>query len=388
MRYLSRLPTPESQLVHTNIMASSQTPTSSIAMALAGKTASVDIPKPRFGPASGTHVTRTGRPALLPTPPHSISPTLPPHAFRTRDADRHLSPPLASSHVDSDIDLGDAAGHADTKPRDANAASLEAAGAITPGMLAKHHLPEILLQHGPLAIRHVMGYLTTSVPGFSGIPPAKARRLVVAALEGRGSDDKGGPSDVVYEKVGWGRWDAWRRGDQSQNSHRHEMSPPSSLSDAYPRGMQIPRRDSLHPYGSSAAGDSAVFSYTEPDFGGREDMLEDEADKMSLDGDHGYCSSSPAPDEDIQDEDWGEEDITDEEDWAQIGAAELRARSMNGGGGFVNGRHPPQLHSGGPSSSSLAKSAPRGNPIQQHGFSMPNSQERAAVEALLRLGSM
>jgi hypothetical protein len=125
------------------------------------------------------------------------------------------------------------------------------------------------------------------------------------------------------------------------------------------------------------------------EFGGREGMLEHEADKMSLDGiDRDYCSSSPAPDDEIPDGDWGEEDITDEEDWAQIGAAELRARSMNGGGGFVSGRHPPQLHGGGPASSSLAKSAPRATPIQQLGFSVPDSQERAAVEALLRLGSM
>ncbi|KAL4741848.1 putative Sin3 binding protein-domain-containing protein [Aspergillus similis] len=365
-------------------MATQKTPVSSIAMALAGKTTSVDIPKPRSGYSSG-HPPRAGRPAMLPTPPNSISPTLPPHGFRTRDAGSLLSPPLATSHVDSDIDLGDAADHAIPHQRDAIATSLEVAGAITPGMLAKYHLPDILLQHGPLAIRHVMGYLTTSVPGFSGIPPAKARRLVVAALEGQGSDDK---SDVVYEKVGWGRWDARRRGEPSRDSPRHEMSPPSSLSDAFQRGVQIPRRDSQHPYGSSMGG-SAVFSYTEMEFGGREDMLEHEADKMSLDGiDRDYCSSSPAPDDEIPDGDWGEEDITDEEDWAQIGAAELRARSMNGGGGFVTGRHPPQLHGGGPASSSLAKSAPRAAPIQQLGFSVPDSQERAAVEALLRLGSM
>ncbi|KAL4778579.1 putative Sin3 binding protein-domain-containing protein [Aspergillus varians] len=368
-----------------------QTPTSSIAMALAGKTASVDIPKPRSGYPSGAHAPRAGRPAMLPTPPNSISPSLPPHGFSTRDAGLLLSPPLATSHVDSDIDLSDA-DHANHDQRNAAASSLEAAGAITPGMLAKHHLPGILLQHGPLAIRHVMGYLTTSVPGFAGISPAKARRLVVAALESRANDGKSsGPQrDVVYEKVGWGRWDAHRRGEPSRNSHGHEMSPPSSLSDTFQRSMQIPRRDSLHPYGSSVAGDSAVFSYTEMDFGGREDIPEHEADKMSLDGiDRDYCSSSSAPDDEIQDEDWGEEDVTDEEDWAQIGAAELRSRSMNGGGGFVNGRcHPPQLHGGGPASSSLAKSAPRGVTIQQLGFSLPDSQEQAAVEALLRLGSM
>ncbi|CEL09106.1 Putative Mucin [Aspergillus calidoustus] len=366
-----------------------QTPTSSIAMALAGKTASVDIPKPRFGHPSGAHAQRTLHPNMLPTPPNSISPTLAPHGFKRHDINLPASPPLATSQLDSDIDLGDAVDSANTGHRNATAHSLEAAGAITPGMLAKYHLPEILLQHGPLAIRHVMGYLTTSVPGFSGIPPAKARRLVVAALEGRGGDDKG--SDAIFEKVGWGRWDARRRGEPSGELRRHELSPPSSVSDNFAqRGMQIPRRESFNPYyGSSVTGGSAVFSYTEMEFGGREDMLEHEADKMSLDGvDRDYCSSSPAPEDDIQDEDWGEEDITDEEDWAQIGADALRARSMNGGGGFVNGRHPPQLHGGGPASSSLAKSAPRGGPIQQLGFSLPDIQERAAVEALLRLGSM
>jgi hypothetical protein len=159
--------------------------------------------------------------------------------------------------------------------------------------------------------------------------------------------------------------------------------------------MEIPaRRESAYTYGSSMTGDSAVFSYTEREHGhGDLSMLEHEADKMSLDGDvREYCSSSEAPDEEIPDEDWGEEDVTDEEDWAQIGAAALRARSLNGGGGFING-NAPLLRGGGPAPSSLAKSAPRHIPIQQLGFSVPdgmvgNKEERAAVEALLRLGSM
>ena len=66
-------------------------------------------------------------------------------------------------------------------------------------MLAKYHLPDIMLSHGPLAIRHIMGYLTTSVPGFAGIPPAKARRLVVGALEGRGGEGGGVDGDVEFE---------------------------------------------------------------------------------------------------------------------------------------------------------------------------------------------
>ncbi|GCB22126.1 protein STB3 [Aspergillus awamori] len=376
--------------------------TSSIAMALAGKTASVDIPKPRSGfTPGGRDSARPGHPAMLPTPPNSISPTLPPQGFRRQGANHPGYSPLSSSHVESDVDLGDAADHTNNSHEARPSAhDLDSTGAITPGMLAKCHLPEIMLQHGPLAIRHLMGYLTTSVPGFSGIPPAKARRLVVAALEGRGSEDKSGgrDGDVIFEKVGWGRWDARRRGEPLRDAQHLNVSPPSSISNSFPqRGMQIPtKRGSVQPYGSSVTGDSAVFSYSEMDYGGHDiSMLEHEADKMSLDGnEREYCSSSEAPDDEMQDEDWGEEDITDEEDWAQIGADALRARSLNASGGFVNGTHnSPQLRGGGPAASSLAKSAPRRLPVQQHGFTLPEGvmgdrEERAAVEALLRLGSM
>lgn len=372
-----------------------QTATSSIAMALAGKTASVDIPKPRSGFTAARDPSQTGHSAMLPTPPNSISPTLRPHvAFASRRPDgansqanngNNLSgtPPLATSHPDSDLDLGDALGNT---------------GAITPAILAKYHLPEIMLNQGPLAIRHVMGYLTTSVPGFSRIPPAKARRLVVAALEGRGCGQAGGlDGDVIFEKVGWGRWDARRRGEPSR--HNHVPSPPSSLPNSFnQRGVQIPsRREKWSPYGTSITGDSAVFSYTETaDYGRHRDdsMLEDEADKMSLDGDENEYCSSEAPEDEIPDDDWGEEDVTDEEDWAQIGADALRARSLNSGSGFAHSKQPSAaLHGGGPASSTLAKSAPNNGPIQQLGFSLPDGvvgdrEERAAVEALLRLGSM
>lgn len=381
-----------SPLLLLTIMAA-QTASSSIAMALAGKTASVDIPKPRFGFSSGRRDSvRPGHPAMLPTPPNSISPTLPPQAFKKQDLRRPGSPPLATSpHVDSDIDLGDAA-----SDHHQSAHVLDNVGEITPSMLARYHLPEVMLNQGPLAIRHVMAYLTTSVPGFSRIPPAKARRLVVAALEGRGNEGGGLNGDVIFEKVGWGRWDARRRGEPLRNPSHPTASPPASFSNSFAqRGMEIPtRRESAYTYGSSMTGDSAVFSYTEREYGhGDLSMLEHEADKMSLDGDdHEYCSSSEAPDEEIPDEDWGEEDVTDEEDWAQIGAAALRARSLNGEGGFING-NAPLLRGGGPAPSSLAKSAPRHIPIQQLGFSVPdgmvgNKEERAAVEALLRLGSM
>ncbi|KAL1971092.1 hypothetical protein VTN77DRAFT_43 [Rasamsonia byssochlamydoides] len=385
-----------------------QTATSSISMALAGKTASVDIPKPRDA-GNGSRASRSGQqhgqPAMLPTPPNSISPTLPPHAFKHKHAaNLPNSPPAAPVHVDSDLDLQDAVEHAksqDQPPHGPATNSLESAGAITPALLAKYHLPEILLTHGPLAIRHIMGYLTTSVPGFAGIPPAKARRLVVGALEGRGNGGEGGGvnGDVIFEKVGWGRWDARRRGQPARDRHAFNSSPPSSVPSSYQQGVQIPQnsqwrnRDSRPAYGTSMAGDSAVFSHSEDlDYGDHEDvsMLEHEADKMSLDGDsREYCSSEAPDDAAVPDDEWDDDDVTDEEDWANIGADALRARSLNGGG-ILHTNHltvhskqqqqHPQRSGGGPASFAFAKSVPGGIPC--------DLEERAAVEALLKLGSM
>ncbi|BDD59374.1 DNA-binding proteins Bright/BRCAA1/RBP1 and proteins containing BRIGHT domain [Monascus purpureus] len=388
-----------------------QTGTSSIAMALAGKTASVDIPKPRAGFVSRRirRPSHSGQSAMLPTPPNSISPVLSPQAFKQHSANLAMSPNSAS--MDSDIDLREADGAADGRDQPHQSYhDPDSVGAITPSMLAKYHLPEILLQQGPLAIRNIMGCLTTSVPGFAMIPPAKARRVVVAALEGRGNgaEDAGLGEDVIFEKIGWGRWDARRRGEPLRDRRVVNATPPSSVPSSFQhQGLKIPvnpwqRRDNIGAYGTtSTAGDSAFFSHSEKDYGGLEDisMLEHEADKMSLDGDApGCCSSSEAPD-DVQDEDWDEGDITDEEDWAAIGAAGLRARSLNSGGGLMHtnfGPHAklqPKLHGGGPATSSLAKSAPRNIPFQQNGFSLPDGvvgdiEERAAIEALLRLGSM
>lgn len=394
---------------------------SSIGMALAGKSTCVDIPQPRdmgFSPDQKSFTATMARPLaagqhLLPTPPNSISPGLSPHGFKGR-VKAPDSPPSALPHVDSDIDLQDAVDHANSQDQPQHAAlvsanlsqlaELDSAGAITPGMLAKHHLPDILLNHGPLAIRHVMGYLTTSVPGFSGIPPAKARRLVVGALEGRGSGGEGGGlrGDVVFEKVGWGRWDARMRGQPPRERPNGQSSPPPP---SYPQaGLAIPghgqwsNKSRNGQYGRSMGNDSAVFSHSEMEFGD----YADEADKMSLDGEdhHGYGSSSEAPD-DLMMEDIGEGDVTDEEDWAQIGAAALRARSVPKGGAPGGGFLPHSMHSlprnhhraSRPPIATLTQSVPVVPRIQDLKFSFPNgvagdSQEQAAVEALMRLGSM
>lgn len=402
-------------------MASSNK-TSSIGLALAGKTTSVDILKPRNGES------RVGRDSftavvaktsmhhgMLPTPPNSISPNLPAHTFK-RAVHPPSSPPPAHHHVDSDIDLQDAVEHANSQDQPQQALSAEAldhlgdldsAGAITPAMLAKHHLPGILLSNGPLAIRHIMSYLTTSVPGFSRIAGAKARRLVVAALEGRGGGGEGGgpQGDVEFEKVGWGRWDARRRGHPSRDRQRATRSPSCNS------GVPIPgQRNVSHgpsdKLGTSHAG-SAVFSHSEMDYGENGDVVMHEADKMSLDGDDfGYASSSPAPDEPNLDDDVTS-DATDEEDWASIGAEALRARSIPLSSAPLP-RHlyqpvPIPIYSkasarsrsrGRGTPSTFARSVPKSAlPVHTSDSAAPPSgvggpQEREAIEALLSLGSI
>lgn len=402
-------------------MAPTSATNSSISLALAGMTESVDIPKPRddfwAGKDSFAAVAARSLPARkptggLPTPPNSISPSLPPQAYKGRASTGPLTPP-APVHVDSDIDLEAAVEHAkaqDSPQRGLTArglsklADLDSVGAITPGLLAKHHLPSILLDNGPLAIRHVMGYLTTTVPGFSGIPPAKARRLVVGALEGRGSDGQQGgiDGDVIFEKVGWGRWDARRRGQPArERDSQHHHLPHGSL--------RIPvtstRQDRTQMATSHDSRD-----YDTP----MEDILEHEADKMSLDGMES-CGSDDLPDDKLATEDL---DMTDEEDWASIGAAALRQGSsfpLTGGLIPTTQRFPPRLDprsrgrgAGGRPPATTAKSMPIASstmynlkgqqqqaahalmgfsPLPENGFG-GDAQDREAVEALLKLSSV
>ncbi|OWP06570.1 hypothetical protein B2J93_1211 [Marssonina coronariae] len=340
---------------------------------------------------------------LLPTPPNSVSPSMPPHGVKpygTRSASQQVL-----EHADYDLDLHDGSEQDGGfgRSRDVGSPGLDVAGNITPALLAKHHLPEILLNHGPLAIRHIMGFLTTAVPGFSGIPPAKARRLVVGALEGRGSGGEGGgaKSNVKFEKVGWGRWNARLRGHPALNGRGLQQSPPPSAPSSYSNGMPIAKngawaadRARLNAPGSSWAGDSAVFSH---DDDMDVTMPETEADKMSLDSDES-CSSSESseapPDDEVMDDD--SEDMTDEEDWAAVGAAALRAASHSASGpqqNFLSSR----IYGGsggGPPLSTMAKSVPVQtlqvpNHIDFAAFGMTSDpQEREAVEALLQLGSV
>lgn len=322
--------------------------------------------------ARSVPVTRS-HPLPLPTPPNSISPNLAPHGLRAQLLKANLEPGVP------DLDLSDKAAHSgatESPPEDPT-------GALTPAVLAKYHLPEILLSHGPLAIRHITGYLTSSVPGFAAVPPAKARRLVVGALEGRGTGGEGGgvDGDVVFEKVGWGRWDARRRGQPSRDSAAsrfiHDASSP------YLSGIDIPTAGGATWSNertrvverSSSPGISVVLSHDDRDF-----YLNDHGvDNMSLDGSASE-SEAPEDDDDVAMDD--PEDVTDDEDWAAIGAAGLRAAAYSQSAGRP-GTFPTRFHSSG-----MAKAPQMSNIDFAALKSAPDAQEREAIEALLRLGSV
>jgi len=311
---------------------------------------------------------------------------LPPHGLKAQ-----LQKAAKLEPIDSDLDLQDDDDH--HRHRSAGLAAFESAGAITSAMLAKYHLPEILLNHGPLAIRHIMGYLTTSVPGFAGIPPTKARRLVVGALEGRGGEGGGLQGDVEFEKVGWGRWDAKQRGYPSRD---RGASPPNSRESSVASGIPIANgvlrtvdRSRLNP-SSSSTGDSVVFSHDDRDIY----MAENEADNMSLDDDSASASCSEAPDDDMVMGD-DPDDVTDDEDWAAIGAAALRAGSYpNRAAAAADGNQlSPHVYNGGglrsfSATAGMARSLQPANIDFSALASTSDAQERAAVEALLQLRSV
>lgn len=372
-----------------------------------------------------TAATGTQRPAgigmqSMPTPPNSISPTIPPA--------RGLA---GLKTAEKELDLNH--GHTSPGTSTFSADALESLGSITPQYLAQHHLPHILLTHGPLAIRHIMGYLTTSVPGFSSIAPAKARRIVVGALEGKGGSAAsmrnaqhisemeegheygygGSNGEVRFEKVGWGRWDARVRGQGMRSP---------ALSPDLPFGMPIGggmysniRRERVAAPSSSSNEHSRDVEMDGMDMD--VDMEDEEIDRMSLDD---PCSSSEAP-TDIEDEMLNgddSEDMTDDEDWAAVGAAALRQHSYQGsaplGSGSFGGRggqlRVQHVYTGGSRSYSYAgqgggvgaevrpkqpvsllsfQKRPAPTPLSRSSLMVvEDRQERDAVEALMRLGSV
>lgn len=345
-----------------------------IPQAISGCRDNFTVVAARDGPAT---VTRSQN---LPTPPNSISPALPAHGLKAQLQKAKLEP------IDSDLDLR---ASPDAQKRSVSPAALEASGAITCALLAKYHLPDILLAHGPLAIRHITGYLTTSVPGFSGIPPAKARRLVVGALEGRGGEGAGLHGEVEFEKVGWGRWNARRRGPAARSRHPTPPGGASSVPSGIPiSGNRFRGSDRLN---VDTGDDGFHFSHDDKD----RLMMEYEADRMSMDG-SASASCSEAPDDDVAMND-DPEDATDDEDWAAMGAAALRAESYPNMAAAQagNDRLSPNVYTQGggmrsfSASSGMAR-APQAGSLNMAALSAAASdaQEREAIEALLRLGSV
>ena len=411
-------------LIHP-AMATTSPATSNIARALTAMAESTDVPKPNranFWAGRDSFATVAARSAPdaqsasgLPTPPNSISPILPPQGFRSGVVAAGPPTPPAAGHEDSDIDLQDAVDHANSQGAahatvhgDANS---DAVGNITPTMLAQHHLPGILLEHAPLAIRYIMGYLNQQVPGFSGIPPARARRLVVAALEGRSEDGEQGSlnKDIVFEKVGWGRWDARRVGQPRRESHTiSAMTVNKSHSPAL-TGLQIPgqragpkrRRDTV----GTSIGEDSLFSH--PSDHGYDTPMDDvstldhDIDKVSIDKSRSNRSSE-LPDPFHDDPFILEGDSTDLEDWESIGAEALRqgsytsstmttrpsrptvkqSSSYSSSRPFHNQQHDRGSRGRGgplPANKTISKSVPHHRTAMYHNF--PFSKERSGSQA-------
>lgn len=238
----------------------------------------------------------------------------------------------------------------------------EASGTITPVLLAKHHLPGILLQHGPLAIRHITAHLIQTLPGFSSIPPARQRRLVVGSLEGRGGSsgsqgEVGGlDGDVCFEKVGWGRWDARKKGDPPRER-------PVATDSTYTASNGLLSTE-MHP-SHSYAGESGIFVQSEEEVSHDEDVEMEAGEQMSLD----ETSTDPSEDD----------DMTDEEDWAQMGAAMLRRH----GGSPITSDGWSNSFNRSPGGWKTAQPLSTESPAEQRA-----REEREAVEALVKLSSV
>ncbi|QIW95454.1 hypothetical protein AMS68_000972 [Peltaster fructicola] len=364
----------------------------SIAMASASPSASIDIPKGRDSAiySSFSAVPKQGMGLL--TPPNSISPHMPAHAAQ------HLKSPSLLNIVEEDGENEMVGGEPATPPQEAIVGAsaplsvgalsgLDSRAAITPALLAKDFLPAIMLGHGPQPIRHVMGELTHTVPGFSRIPPAKARRIVVAALENRHGGGQNG--EIGFYKTGWGRWDAQVKAtrDDSISIGDDNFIPGMSVPANFGRThLDVPGAQSASYNGRSGAWDNMR---DDEDMDMDMDVPENEADKMSLDDE---VFSSSEGDE--------ESDATDDDDWAAVGPQALRKASLPAPGQPAPPRTNYQALSR-PSYSSRRFSAvsdrsihsvavsacysPQLGPLQA-GLQTP--QEQVAIEALLKMGSI
>ncbi|KAK1059216.1 DNA-binding proteins Bright/BRCAA1/RBP1 and proteins containing BRIGHT domain [Friedmanniomyces endolithicus] len=396
---------PQRALIDSSFLATSTTlqamaHVSALSMALANPTPSTGAQSAGLGkndfPAQGESYG-----ALL-TPPNSISPELAAH----RAQPGGLSPPPINieQEVDMhgegdgqpDLDNMDTQGSGGTPLSKGALSGLDATGAISPDMLAKHHLPGIMLGNGPRPIRYVMGELTQTVPGFSRITPAKARRLVVAALESRSGGGLDG--NVAFCKTGWGRWDAHVKGtsrDSGIGSYEGRLSPPPSERSSYAvshgdSAVHLPCQHLPTGYRDQHSGSwSSIREEDELDID--MDALEHEADKMSLD------DGSPRDDESIS-----IDDATEEEDLPPPGPRTVRKSPMPPAAAPRKNYNAISASYARRWSSSKSWSRRPSVPIQRpfQSASLPTSthldipkssatpEERAAAAALLSMGSL
>lgn len=344
---------------------------------------------------------------VLPTPPNSISPNLPPQ-WRARSSNEVPTDSPTISIVDSDIDLHDAVAISLGQAALSVPGSNEDHGSFTPQYLAKF-LADVLQEKGPLSISHVMNRLTQVVPGFIDVPPAKARRLTTAALESR----KRG--SIEFEKVGWGKY-ANRARTQTPLSQVSPRLDPIQEGQRQPisktEAISIPGAHARRPMNRRMSQGSwkASRRVSNTDRVEHEMPEHDAADLMSIDGDvsrmriqsRRESAALPGP-LDYSD--------TDEEDWASMGAAALRHGSVSSAGGrsFKSnmmmtsanqerprrpsitpyGRSMPGPRSLGRSLSSKNHSPapPSAGPKLDFTGVEADEKEQAAITALMRMGS-
>lgn len=93
---------------------------------------------------------------------------------------------------------------------------IAAASLITPTRMAK-----LLIETGPLPIRHITKHLSLQIPDFALLSLSKQRRLIMSALE-MGDEETG----CIFEKVGWGQWATKQIGAEEVVAYNQSRPPP------------------------------------------------------------------------------------------------------------------------------------------------------------------
>lgn len=76
-------------------------------------------------------------------------------------------------------------------------------GIATANEITPNRIANILLNEGPLPIRHLTGHLIKQVPLFGNLSLSKQRRLIMSSLESGDIEN-----NCIFEKIGWGQWEA------------------------------------------------------------------------------------------------------------------------------------------------------------------------------------